>query len=355
MTQSDSSCVSVVFASNERGALPLAIAAWSAAEHAGANTTCDICVLSDGISADSKKRLCELVRKAGERHSVRFIEIDSFLLEGLKVKGEQWPRSAWSRVFLPDILPDVHRAIYLDIDILVCTDLRQLLETDMQGAAVGAVLEHVSSANSHFNKRLEIPQKCPGYFNSGVLLMDLDVFRREGLVQRVLDFAHSHEEVLTCPDQDALNGALCDRLFPLHPRWNWHDGLTRAIGKKSLKSKLWRGNTPADSLEAALYPAILHYQGLHKPWLYNHRIERKRYEQCMLRAGLVQSLPLPGFNWADALKRVLYVPLYAQTWKRIHRMANQLNIRRGDDCGTASAHSAGFPVTGKTQSCHSAP
>ena len=330
--------VTVVFASNARGMLPLSVAAWSVAEQARDSTVCDICILSDGIPAAQQEELRALVRRAGERHCVRFIEIDRVLPEGLKVVGERWPRVAWARVFLPDLLPEVHRAVYLDIDTLACTDLRMLAETDMHGAALGVVLEHVSHEGSHFNERLDIPQGCLGYFNSGVLLMDLDVFRAEGLVQRVIDFAQAHGDVLTCPDQDALNGALCDRLFQLHPRWNWHDGLTRLIARKSPSAKLWRGNTPTLSVEAALSPAVLHYQGVHKPWLYNHRIEAARYEQSMLRAGLAQSLPLPGFNWADAVKRALYRPVYAFTWWRIRRLARLLGARRGDACGTAARH-----------------
>lgn len=328
--------VTVVFASNARGVLPLSVAAWSVAEQAHADTVCDICILSDGIPDEDQEHLRALIARAGERHRVRFMEIDRVLPDGLTVVGERWPRVAWSRVFLPELLPEVHRAVYLDIDTLACTDVRQLAETDMHGAALGAVLERVSEPGSHFNERLDIPQECPGYFNSGVLLMDLDVFRREGLVQRVVDFAFSHKDVLACPDQDALNGALCGRLFQLHPRWNWHDGLTRLIAKKSASQPLWRGNTPCDCVEAALYPAVLHYQGVHKPWLYNHRIERVRYMESMRRAGLLCGRELPGFNWGDAVKRVLYKPLYAFTWWRIHRLARRLGIRRGDACGCAA-------------------
>lgn len=327
--------VTVVFASDARGILPLSAAAWSVAEQAAPDTVCDICILSDGIPAAEQEKLRALIRRAGERHGVRFLDIAAVLPEGLMVM-ERWPRVAWARVFLPDLLPEVHRAVYLDIDTLCCADLRPLVETDMGGAAMGVVLEHESHEGSHFNERLDIPQCCPGYFNSGVLLMDLDVFRREGLVKKVLDFAASHYEVLTCPDQDALNGALCDRLFQLHPRWNWHDGLTRLILKKNPNDKLWRGNSPVLSVEAALSPAVLHYQGKNKPWRYNHRIERERYEQSMLRAGLIERLPLPGFTVGNCLKRFFYRPLYALTWRRIGSLAVRLGARRGEACGTAA-------------------
>lgn len=110
-----------------------------------------------------------------------------------------------------------------------------------------------------------MPLTCTGYFNSGVLLMNVDVFRERNLVRAVLDYAVTHRDRLTCPDQDALNGALCELIVPLHPRWNWHDGLTRRILKNDPREQFWRGVTPRQAVEAALEPGILHYQGCTSP------------------------------------------------------------------------------------------
>lgn len=95
-------------------------------------------------------------------------------------------------------------------------------------------------------------------------------------------------------------------------------------------------SSPVLSEEAALSPAVLHYQGKNKPWRYNHRIERERYEQSMLRAGLIERLPLPGFTVGNCLKRFFYRPLYALTWRRIRALAARLGARQGDACGTAA-------------------
>ncbi len=321
--------LTVVFASDSRGLLPLSVAAWSVLETAAEQTVYDICILHDAIPEAEQEKLRSLLARAGARHSVRFLSVEDVLENRLQVTNDRWvtnrwPRIAWGRICLAELLPDVQRALYLDIDTLVCTDLSPLFETEMGDAALGVVLEHESHEGSHFNNRLEIPQDCPGYFNSGVLLMNLEVFRRDKLIERVMDYAHAHANVLTCPDQDALNGALCDRLCQLHPRWNWHDGLTRQMLKWDPSARLWRGNSPRTSVEAALNPGVLHYQGPHKPWRYCYRIERARYERSMLHAGIVKSLPLPGWNAKTCLKRLLYAPLYAFTWWRIRRLARLL-------------------------------
>ncbi|MBQ4594526.1 MAG: glycosyltransferase family 8 protein [Akkermansia sp.] len=319
--------LTVVFASDENGALPLSVAAWSVVESALPDTKYDICILNSGLSSVTQKKITSLILKAGERHSVRFIDVTNVIPDNVVVK-EQWPKSAWARVFLADILPDVKRCLYLDIDTLTCTDLNKLFQTDMGDAALGVVLEHESHEGSHFNKRLEIPQTCLGYFNSGVLLMNLEAFRRDNLIKKVMEYANIHRDVLNCPDQDALNGALCDSLIQLHPRWNWHDGLTRLIIKANPKDKLWRGNSPQSSIEAALWPGILHFQGKNKPWKYCYRIEKSRYEQSMLRAGIVSKLPLPGFSFTAWLKNILYKPMYAFTWWKIRRLARQFGVHQ---------------------------
>ena len=318
--------VTVVFASNQRGALPLSVAIWSVVENAGENTCFDICVLNDGIEQKSQEQINGLVTKAGTRHKVRFIDVSNVVPEGVKV-NEVWPRAAWARVFLPLLLPEVSRAIYLDIDTLVCTDLKALHDIPMGNNALGVVLEHESYKDSHFNERLQIPQECPGYFNSGVLLMNLDVFRRDNLVEKIMSYAQANEAVLSCPDQDALNGALCDRLVLLHPRWNWYGGWTRAILKKGYFENAHRGVTQRQAVEAALYPGVLHYRGQNnKPWVYNYGIDGKRYVDCMKRAGLNGCLPLSGWSFTKWLKKCASLPVYLYTWTRIRRLAKLYGV-----------------------------
>lgn len=318
----------VAYASNERGVFPLCSSIWSLVENAAPQTTYDICVLSDGIVPESRQKIQQMVAKANNRHTVRFIDVTNTITQDVAV-CDDWPKVAWARVFLAKLLPEIDRVLYLDIDTLVCDDLTSLFTLDMGDAALGVVLEYESHEGSHFNERLHIPLNCIGYFNSGVLLMNLKAFRKDNLVEHVMNYAGQYKDALKCPDQDALNGALCDRLIQLHPRWNWQDGLTRRIIKANPNARLWHGNSPKTSIEAALWPGILHYQGTHKPWRYNHRIEGPRYEASMRRAGLVEKdAKMPGFNWGDCVKKFLYAPMYAMTWRRIHQLAKKYGAQK---------------------------
>lgn len=325
------STYTVVYASDERGVNPLGVAIYSLLANASNTTTYKVYVLSNGISDASTNRLKNIAQGKRSRHSIIFIDVSKLATTCQLPVNDRWPVTAWTRVFIPNLLPQDERLVlYCDIDTLVCRDLEELFNTPLRGKAIGAVLEHASSKASHFNERLGMPLDCPGYFNSGVIILDLDVFRKQNLVEKILQYAQEYRDKLTCPDQDALNGALCHNFQPIHHRWNWHDGLTRLILKRSIKSSMNRGATLEDSVESALRPGILHYQGPNKPWRYNYRIEGKRYEEVMIESGFGE-YPLPGKTIIKWVNHIIHIPIYWLTWKKIrkldsyYRKANKLH------------------------------
>lgn len=311
----------IVLASDNRGVLPLSVTVYSLLSTAFPETFYKVYILSDGIDDENKKRLERLTSSFDCR--LEFIEISEVLAKYHFPFTEQWPVSAWGRVFIPELLThESGNVLYMDIDVLVCQDLTELFQVDLSGKAIGVVFEIFSEAGSHFNERLDIPLSCSGYFNSGVMLMNVDFFREHGLVNTVLEYADNYRDRLICPDQDALNGALCGETLPLHPRWNWHDGLTRRILKSNPKSDLWRGATPRQAIEAAINPGILHYQGIHKPWEHNWRYEGARYEKVMRDAELLCG-SLKGRSPLSILKKYLYKPVYWLTRNKIRNLAKR--------------------------------
>ena len=340
----------VVFASNEKGVLPLSLAVWSLLARAKPSTTYDVRVLSDGISEESQKRLIEIAAEVDSRHRLSFIDMERILEEKIKPGYAYYlPRSTWSRLFVPELLPTVNVALYVDIDVLFCDDCSDVLNIDLQGAAVGAVYENPSSEESFFNKTFDIPVCFPGYFNAGVLLMNLDVFRRDNLTNHILEVAAKYSKSLKAQDQDALNAALYDKVFRLHPRWNWNDGNTRRFMKADSSARMWRAFEPKEVVEASLYPGILHFIGPHKPWKYNHRIMRHLYEAAIKESGLPGFQPLSGWNFRTWLNRLLYAPMYALTWRKIKKLAKLWGVDKAPSAETWGKASdlavSGWPPT----------
>jgi lipopolysaccharide biosynthesis glycosyltransferase len=169
----------------------------------------------------------------------------------------------WLRFLIPELLSGASRVLYLDSDTFVAGDLRPLWETPMGDAPLAAVANVAEPAVRDHVATLGVTYPG-GFFNSGILLLDLDRMRAEGSADTLFRFAHDHREALRWPDQDALNAVFARRWQPLHPRWNaqnsfwvWHDWSLEVFDPVTLQ-------------QAMADPGIRHFEGPNasKPWHY---------------------------------------------------------------------------------------
>lgn len=208
------------------------------------------------LSAPDVESLGALVRAAGGRFTAIDVPHDR---DGVWPHSERFPANAWYRVRLPELLPDVSRVLYIDADALVTASLRKLWNTDLRGSPLGAITQYLYPA---MIPRIETDLGLPdvsSYFNSGVLLFDLDRWRAEGIKDQIAQYARTHLRQMEWPDQDALNGVLHARRHRLHPRWNAMTG----IWELPLRHLPY----PREQVrEARRDPAIVHFIGMFKPW-----------------------------------------------------------------------------------------
>jgi lipopolysaccharide biosynthesis glycosyltransferase len=204
--------------------------------------------------------LREMVDGLGGR--ISFIEVPEERTAGLRTTEEMFPTEIWYRIFLPELVPDVDRVLYLDCDLIAVDSLEPLWATALGDHYLAAVTnvfmkEHVARLT-----KLRLPDGAT-YFNSGVLLMNLDLMRRERATEALRSFALANAERIDWPEQDALNVVLGDRRLPLHPRWNVMNSVmffpwaAEVLGERALA-------------EARRNPAIRHFEGplWNKPWHY---------------------------------------------------------------------------------------
>lgn len=253
----------IVFAGNHRFVPYLGVAIYSILKHASSKQTIRFSILGNGLLQSDRRKLEGLCR--GKDAGIEFVEVDAcrFADAPLNRFASHEP---YFRLLIPDLFPESKRALYLDGDILVCDDLCTLFESDLKGQPLGACDD--VSATKHM-ERMGLSR----YFNSGVLLMDLEIWRREQLFAKLMQALRERREDLKYEDQDLLNVQFADRFTPLDLRWN----VFSIFFSKSIDTSFF---SPVELNSVLENPGILHFAGKFKPYfIENHPLLRKMYYQ----------------------------------------------------------------------------
>ena len=206
----------------------------SIAEHASDKRFYDISIFSQDITSDNQ-RLLRAEFAAQENFSVRFCGMTAYSNQ-YKNLFEKWQISVetYFRLFLPDVMADYDKVLYLDGDMIVRRDVAELFQTNIDQYIL-AVARDVDMAGV-YNSNLSAPtdnsldskrrdylenklklERPLDYFQAGVILFNLREMRESFSVNELLEFAAKQWEF---QDQDVLNYFAQGRVEFLDLRWN---------------------------------------------------------------------------------------------------------------------------------------
>ena len=126
------------------------------------------------------------------------------------------------RLFIASMFPQYKKIIYLDCDLVVLGDISKLYHTDLQGNILAAGPEMFVRSTPVFRRYAEVALGVDpdGYVNAGVLVVDLEQFRRHRIEERFIELITRYDFDLLDPDQAYLN-YLCDgKILTLQNGWN---------------------------------------------------------------------------------------------------------------------------------------
>jgi lipopolysaccharide biosynthesis glycosyltransferase len=233
-----------------------------------------------GFPAAARTGIERMVVEGGG--SIRFHEIADervACLPALEQEGLSVP--LWYRVFLPELVPDADRVLYLDADTLAVDSLEPLWASELGDHYLAAVTNVFMREHASRPERLGLRHP---YFNNGVMLLNLELWRRDGISERLVDYARANQERLGWTDQDSMNILLGHRRLSLHPRWN---------AMNSILEFPWADEVfGADAVaEARAHPGIRHFEGPgdNKPW----------HEACARELRELYALHRRGTPWPE--------------------------------------------------------
>ena len=188
-----------------------------------------IYILGENLSEESMDGLSKMVLNAGRKLS--FIETEELILmmKALDMPAYRGSYAANMRLFLDEVLNEsTDRVLYLDADTIVNKSLRDLVETDMRGKAIGMVLDSLGASHK---KQIGLKDTDP-YFNSGVILFDLHKWKERKYSDRIAKHVAEQRNNYPAPDQDLLNIVCRNDIFRLDISYNFQPIHAISTGKQ---------------------------------------------------------------------------------------------------------------------------
>jgi lipopolysaccharide biosynthesis glycosyltransferase len=287
----------VIAACDDFFAMPLTTMAASVIHHARSPRSLHFTVIDCGITARNRARLVKSVEMLGACISIRPFrsKVPTTALRGGLIPS----LATYARLYAADYAPQVDRAVYLDCDTVVATDINALLGQLCPGALVAGVAD--SSATEQGGRAWDIQSLQPflephmresTYINAGVLVLDLNGWRGEGVSEKCSTLLAEH--AFARGDQDVINIVCAGRIQTLPLEWNVQTHTLKHLSENAVRTRL----------DAA---KVVHYTERPKPW---HRggdneVARLWYEAVDLTAW---------HGWRPTFRRLL-VPKLRRGWR----------------------------------------
>ncbi|XP_022869044.1 probable galacturonosyltransferase-like 4 [Olea europaea var. sylvestris] len=171
----------------------------------------------------------------------------------------------YARIYLADILPvDIKRLIYLDSDLVMVDDIVKLWGVDLNDKVLAAPEYCHANFTNYFTDAFwydpvlsrTFEGRKPCYFNTGVMVVDMNKWRRGKYIQKVEYWmvVQKNKRIYQLGSLPSFLLVLAGNIEPVHHRWNQH-----GLGGDNIEGKC-----------RSLHPgpiSLLHWSGKGKPWL----------------------------------------------------------------------------------------
>jgi len=243
------------------------------------NFSINFFILSREFCSKDKKKVKNLFTK---NVKINIINMDSFFKEHkFLLPNHIMSKSAMDRLLITSILKDIKKVIYLDVDLIVNSDISNLYNFDTGETGICARICNPSNhnrilglvkvwGNNDFNILKYFPgevdinnDKC---FNSGVMLLDLDKMRENNFEQKMLKMISKYP----LADQFLLNLYTNGKHTELPISWNYF---------------------PVQDHDKKVDKNIIHWIGPDKPWNSHSTLSEYWYRYSY------NNKKLPGTIW----------------------------------------------------------
>lgn len=183
--------------------------------------------------------------------------------------------SALLKFYLPQVLTEADKVLYLDSDILVQKDIHELFDIDINEYYALVTRDYQAILNYHVNK---IGLTDGSYFNSGIMLLNLKKMREDNATDKLISYKLN--TMYHFMDQDAFNVIFGNKVKYISYRYNILSCFVEDLDMYEL-SDIYQEDLTGYKTKKSLYQscAIIHLGGEKKPWIYNLGYLSKLYKK----------------------------------------------------------------------------
>lgn len=216
-------------------------------------------LISADLSNSNKSKLNQWINEKKELYHIYFYDIDQTIFDNFPLGQTYLNITCYYRLLIPTLLTEINKAIYLDCDTIVLGSLEGLWNTNIENKTWAGVRDRINDYIRVYN-RLDYPLAY-GYFNDGVMLLNLDEMRKVDMLSISKDIASNIPLALKNHEQDILNKIFYKNKQALDFKYNLLEYYLYTEDWLYLDRKYY-----PEIIEACKNPVIVHFCMPQKPW-----------------------------------------------------------------------------------------
>lgn len=229
----------------------LAVTLQSLIDNSSKNYYYSIKVLYTNMTEENKQKI---VKYEKENVKIEFVDLNYYIseIQDKLYTRDYYTNTTYFRLFIPNLYPQYNKAIYLDSDIIILGDIAELYNIEMENNLIAAAPDDVIQNTKIFQ---DYAEKVVGvadyknYFNAGVIVMNLDEFRKFKFQDKFLYLLGTMKFTIA-QDQDYLNRLCKGRVKLISPAWDRMPMPTDKVKEEEIK--------------------LIHYNLAYKPWHFDN-------------------------------------------------------------------------------------
>ena len=199
------------------------------------------------MTIDNREKFIQIANRYEQR--IKFYNVEELCADKLAKLKEYFnytdkPKfsiAMFYRLFIPQLFSqDIEKVIYLDADLIINLDIMELWQIELADHPLGAIPEVYNGGKPRY-----VSDVCRNgfvkeedYFNSGVMLMNLEVLRKEEAnITAGIKFRSEHPEYHLY-DQEIFNYCFATRTLKLPVRFNRSVKHARLDGEFTVEKKI---------------------------------------------------------------------------------------------------------------------